>query len=84
MTPEELLYRHPRETLPWLRRRLALTRPAFAAWLGVATAAVGSWERGARPIPPVFRLRLAPHVARYLASAQGQDNLREIIAEGER
>jgi Helix-turn-helix domain len=80
MTPHELLYRHPGETLPWLRRRLPLSRRAFAAWLGVSDATVKGWEQGTSPIPLVFLHRLVPLVARYLATEEGQALLRTLGA----
>jgi transcriptional regulator with XRE-family HTH domain len=70
--PDELLLRHPGETLRWLRRQLRLNRRAFAAWRGVPVVAVAGWEQGASPIPLALRRRLAPLVTRSLAAEEGR------------
>jgi hypothetical protein len=84
MTPEELLRHYPRETLPWLRRRLSLSRRAFAAWLGVPLSTVTGWEQRTSPIPLVFLRRLVPLVTRYLATEEGRAWRQLLEEEGER
>jgi len=72
MTPDELLRRYPRETLRWLRRRLGLTKAAFAARVEVAVVTVESWETGRAPIRrPATRQRLVTLLAPQLATEEG-------------
>ena len=81
MTPDELLLRHPGETLPWLRLQLRLNRRAFARWLGVPATTVERWEGGTSDIPRVFLQRLVPLVGRYLATEEGRAWLRTLGEE---
>ena len=72
MTPDELLRRYPRQTLRWLRRRLGLDQPAFAALVGVARQTVGAWEARHQGIAPANRQRIEPLLASRLATPEGE------------
>ena len=69
--PDELLRRHPRTTLRWLRGCLGLDRETFAAHLGTSPARVASWEDLGRAIEPRYQRRLLPLLSRQLATPEG-------------
>ncbi len=83
MTPEELLERHPREVVRWLRGRLGLSQVAFALRVGVSPSSVPNWEAGRAAPSPHSRARLAALLAPDLATPEGAAFL-SVLGEGER
>jgi DNA-binding XRE family transcriptional regulator len=85
MTPDELLRRYPRETLRWLRGRLAMSQETFARHLAVHMLTVGNWEGGGAPIRrPDHRRRLALLLAPHLATPEGEAFARSLGRDGAR
>ena len=78
MTPEELLPRHPRETLRWLRRRLGLPQRGLVVRLGASRSAVEGWEAGRQAISAAYRARLAALLAPHLATPEGEGFARSL------
>ena len=72
MTPDELLQRHPRATLRWLRGRLGLSRLALAARIGVSVESVGHWEDGRTRLAVRHHRPLALLLAPELATPEGR------------
>ena len=72
MTPEELLERHPRAALRFLRARLGLNQEALAREVGLGKGSVAEWEAGRRRIAPAHRARLARHQGAALRWLRGQ------------
>ena len=72
VTPDELLRRHPRETVRWLRDHLGLNQAAFAKRAEVQQLTVARWEDGRAPIRrKSSHLRLAALLAPHLATPAG-------------
>ena len=90
MTPDELLWWHPRETVRWLRGQLSVSQPGLAARVGVRPHAVSTWETRHKAIGPASRERLAALLAPYLATPEGEafaqslrrDEATETLGEG--
>jgi transcriptional regulator with XRE-family HTH domain len=78
MTPDELLQRHPRETLRWLRGRLGLSQEVLAERVGTDLKTVSVWERQRRAISPRKRARLAALLAPSLATPEGEAFVRSL------
>ncbi len=78
MTPDDLLRLYPRETLRWLRRRLALGQIDPALRLGVSTAAVGWWESGRRGITPAHQAQIIALLAPHLTTPEGEAFVRSL------
>jgi len=72
MTPDEVLQRHPREAVRWLRGRLGLDRQAFTQRLAVASPTVRAWEEGSRPLSPYLRRRVAALLGPHLHTDEGR------------
>jgi transcriptional regulator with XRE-family HTH domain len=72
MTPEELLDRHPREGLRFLRQRLRLTQAEFAVRVGVAPKTVARWETGEARMAPLHARRVFALLAPALATPEGE------------
>ena len=72
MTPDEVLQRHPGETLRWLRGRLGLSQLAFAARVEASTKAVQGWERGRSRISLPYHRRIVPLLVPHLHSDEGR------------
>ena len=83
MTPEELLERHPREAVRWLRGRLGLMQMALSFEVGADAGQVGSWESGRAGVSPRYRGRLAALLAPHLATAEGEAFVRSLAESGE-
>ena len=82
MTPDELLRRHPRETLRFLRGRLGLSQETFAERVGVGTQTVAGWESRRQNISPANRERLAALLAPHLATPEGAAFARSLGGAG--
>ena len=83
MTPEDMLWWHQGAALRWLRDRLALTRPAFARWLGVSENRLRNYEADRQPLPVQQRVRLAAALAPRLATPEGEAFARSLGRGGE-